>query len=982
MQLLVPLTAASHRLLSQTCWHLWRRWTRSFSNGFHQDRSAAQIRRNFIEFYQDQGHELVQSSPVRPRADPSLLFVNAGMNQFKPLLLGTADPRTPLSSLRRVVNSQKCVRAGGKHNDLDDVGKDGSHHTFFEMLGSWSFGDYFKAEACSLAWTLLTQVYQIPKDRLYVSYFSGDPKSGLQPDLETREIWLQLGLPAARILPFGLKENFWEMGDCGPCGPCSEIHVDLIGDRDAASLVNTDCPDVLEIWNLVFMEYNRHPDSSLSPLPMKSVDTGMGLERLVAVLQNKTSNYDTDLFSPIIQHLNQLSGGAVYSGGPGLRDTAYRVVVDHVRTLAVCIADGVHPGMSGAELVLRRILRRAVRFSLEVLKAPEGSLSRLVPTVAQILGEVYPELRTEQARIIDVIDENEAQFLTLLKQGTRMIHKTIRKMQPQDTFPASVAWSLHRDLGFPLDLVDLVLDERGLRVDPQELDRIRSQNQVASGGSVVDDVMSLDAGLLSELQRRGVAHTDDSATYEYHRDQGRYVFPSVSARVLALVYNQSLVEQVSEGHCGLILDQTCFYSEKGGQDRDHGYIMNQEVLLPLVGLTSCGGFVLHVVKVSDLIQIGDEVQLHLDQSSRLSLMKNHSATHLLNFTLRKVLGSSVSQRGSHVSEEQLRFDYSNKTVMSTTQLIEVDRLLSTVVQKDLKVFCEDLPLNTALQLPGVRTIDEVYPDPVRVVSVGLSAADLLKTHNQDSDMDRLTSVELCCGTHVTQSSDLEDVLITSERQFIKGISRIIAVTGGNAKQARELGVALEQEVDSLWMRISDSAPDSLQTAQRLAKEVGQLTNEVDTGLIPQWTRRELQNKLKSLQRIINTGLRKMETRQASLEAQGLVLKRGSKPGLTVDLIKTDSLSVLMKTVNQLSLLLPGSCVMLLAQEHSGNILCACQVPKGDSSLLASDWALAVCTQFHGNAGGSDLVAKGTVRTDDITAVLQWAELYAKQKTER
>lgn len=315
------MTVASRCCFPRSSWTL-----RTLSSGPHQDRpqtrpqtrtqtrpqtrtqtrTAAQIRADFIEFFRSRGHELVPSSPVRPRADPSLLFVNAGMNQFKPLLLGVADPRTPLASLRRVVNSQKCVRAGGKHNDLDDVGKDGSHHTFFEMLGSWSFGDYFKAEACSLAWTLLTEVFQIPKDRLYVSYFSGDPQSGLPPDLETREVWLQLGLPPSRVLPFGLKENFWEMGDTGPCGPCSELHVDLRGDRDAAALVNTDHPEVLEIWNLVFMEYSRQPDSALSPLLMKSVDTGMGLERLVAVLQNKPSNYDTDLFSPLLQHLHQV----------------------------------------------------------------------------------------------------------------------------------------------------------------------------------------------------------------------------------------------------------------------------------------------------------------------------------------------------------------------------------------------------------------------------------------------------------------------------------------------------------------------------------------------------------------------------------------------------------------------------------------------------------------------------------------------------
>ncbi|XP_055078325.1 alanine--tRNA ligase, mitochondrial isoform X2 [Periophthalmus magnuspinnatus] len=932
-------------------------------------RSAAQVRSDFIEFYRARGHELVPSSPVRPRADPSLLFVNAGMNQFKPLLLGTADPRTPLSSLRRAVNSQKCVRAGGKHNDLDDVGKDHSHHTFFEMMGSWSFGDYFKSEACSMAWTLLTEVYQIPKERLYVSFFNGDPGSGLPPDLETREVWLQLGLPPHRVLPFGLEDNFWEMGDTGPCGPCTEIHVDLRGARDAAPLVNRGCPEVLEIWNLVFMEYNRQADASLWPLPLRSVDTGMGLERLVSVLQNKSSNYDTDLFLPLILHLHQLSGAVPYSGGPGLLDTAYRVVVDHVRTLAVCIADGVHPGMSGAELVLRRILRRAVRFSLEVLKAPEGTLGRLVPTVAQIL-------------IVEVINENEAQFLSSLKQGTRLIQRTLHKMEPGAAFPASVAWSLHRDLGFPLDLVDLVLTERGVQVDPEELDQIKAQNKVASDSPRADDVTTLDVATLSELQRRGVPHTDESAAYQYYKQDGKYVFPSCSAQVLALVYNRTLVDQVSEGLCGLILDQTCFYSEKGGQSPDQGYLSTQEAVLPLSDVTSCGGYVLHVVQVSDLIRTGDQVQLHLDQSSRLSLMMNHTATHLLSFALRQVLGPTVHQRGSHVSVDRLRFDYSTKSVLSPSQLLQVDLVLCDLVQRDLDVFCEELSLRSALSLRGVRTVDEVYPDPVRVVSVGRSASDLLQDQGQNQNSGLETSVELCCGTHVLQSSDLQDVLVVSERQFIKGISRIIAVTANAAKQAREVGVALEQEVDSLWTRVTGSAPDSLQAAERLAKEVGHLTNEVDVGLVPQWTRRELQTKLKTLQRICNTNLRKMESRQGSLEAQILLQKHRSERGLIVDLVRTDSLSVLMKTVNQLSSLLPGSYVFLLAQVHSGKVLCACQVPKGVSSLSASDWALAVCERFRGNAGGSDLVAKGMAHADDIMAVLEWAELYAKEKRQR
>uniref|UniRef100_A0A3P8WZ23 alanine--tRNA ligase n=1 Tax=Cynoglossus semilaevis TaxID=244447 RepID=A0A3P8WZ23_CYNSE len=357
---------------------------------------TALVRSTFLDFFREEhGHLLVPSSPVRPRGDPSLLFVNAGMNQFKPILTGTADPRSAMASYRRVVNSQKCVRAGGKHNDLEDVGRDVYHHTFFEMLGNWSFGDYFKEKACSMAWSLLTEHYGIPADRLYVSYFAGDAASGLPADEETRQIWLDIGVPAAHLLPFGLKENFWEMGDTGPCGPCTEIHYDHVGGRNAASLVNTDDPEVVEIWNLVFMQYNRDMDQTLSLLPKSSVDTGMGLERLTAVLQGKRSNYDTDLFTPLLHAIHQRSKVAPYGGRTGSSDqlkvdTAYRVVADHVRTMCVCIADGIHPGMSGAELVLRRILRRAVRFNVEILKAPQGALASLVPTVTHILVRRIP----------------------------------------------------------------------------------------------------------------------------------------------------------------------------------------------------------------------------------------------------------------------------------------------------------------------------------------------------------------------------------------------------------------------------------------------------------------------------------------------------------------------------------------------------------------------------------------------------------------
>lgn len=973
-----------------------RLWPLSGLHGLPQSASrrlltglpAAKVRSTFLDFFTEKhGHLLVPSSPVRPRGDPSLLFVNAGMNQFKPIFLGTVDPRSEMASYRRVVNSQKCVRAGGKHNDLDDVGRDGYHHTFFEMLGSWSFGDYFKEEACRMAWSLLTEHYGIPVDRLYVSYFGGDAASGLPADEETRLIWLEVGVPPARLRPFGMKDNFWEMGESGPCGPCTEIHYDHVGGRHAAMLVNADSPEVVEIWNLVFMQYNREADRSLRLLPQFSVDTGLGLERLVSVLQGKTSNYDTDLFTPLLHAIHQRSGVGPYGSGVdrGQVDLAYRVVADHIRTLTVCIADGVHPGMSGAELVLRRILRRAVRFCVEVLQTPQGALASLVPTVTQLLGDTYPELHREQDRVIDVINENEDQFLLSLQQGSRLIRRTLSRMESkQEVFPASVAWSLHRDLGFPLDLVDLMLEESGVRVDCQELDRLIAENQKASSDPPAGGAshQALDVVSLAELQRLSVPHSDDSLKYSYHLERERYVFPPCRASVLALYENGALVSEVREGQrCGVVLDQTCFYSEQGGQSHDRGYFTRdglQDVVYPVEAVLQAGGYVVHQVVAADSLQVGDQVQLHLDQVHRLSCMVKHTATHVLNFALRKLLGPSTQQRGSHVSADRLRFDCSVKGSLTVSQLQQLEELINNIISENQAVHSQEIPLHKARSIAGLRTIDEVYPDPVRVVSLEFPVTELL-----DSQTAQETSVELCCGTHLLRTADIEDLVITSERQMVRGISRIIAVTGREATQAREAGHVLSEEVDSLSVRFSDNAPSTIDATRCLAKEVGVLSDAVDNTPIPQWQRRDLQAQLKALQRNANTRLRKLETKEAAAKAQEVLDKREEIKDVFVDHVDTDSLSVLMKTVNQLSSVAPLSHVMLLAsQRDTGKVFCACQVPKDSPNLVASDWAVAVCQHFGGSAGGSTLVAKGTGTCSDVAEALRLAEEFARQRTQR
>ncbi|XP_047413962.1 alanine--tRNA ligase, mitochondrial isoform X2 [Sciurus carolinensis] len=943
---------------------------------------SSAVRDAFLSFFRDRhGHRLVPSASVRPRGDPSLLFVNAGMNQFKPIFLGTVDPRSEMAGFRRVTNSQKCVRAGGRHNDLEDVGRDLSHHTFFEMLGNWAFGgEYFKAEACSMAWELLTQVYRIPKDRLWVSYFGGDPKTGLDPDLESRDIWLSLGVPANRVLSFGPQENFWEMGDTGPCGPCTEIHYDLAGGVGA--------PELVELWNLVFMQHNREADGSLQPLPQRHVDTGMGLERLVAVLQGRHSTYDTDLFSPLLNAIHQGCGAPPYSGRVGAADeghidTAYRVVADHIRTLSVCIADGVAPGMSGAPLVLRRILRRAVRFSTEVLRAPPGFLGSLVPVVVEMLGNTYPELQKNSAQIANLVSEDEAAFLASLQRGRQIIDRTLRRLGPSDLFPAQVAWSLSLsgDLGLPLDLVELMLEEKGVKLDSAGLERLaqeEAQYRARHTEPEQEQGLHLNIHALGELQRQGVPRTDDSPKYSYSlQPGGGYEFGTCEAQVLRLyAENGTAVDSVGAGQrCGFLLDRTNFYAEQGGQASDRGYLVRagqQDVLFPVARAQVYGGFILHEAVAPECLQVGDQVQLHVDKAWRLGCMEKHTATHLLNWALRQTLGPNTEQRGSHLNPERLRFDVATQGPLTPEQLRRVEDTVREAVAQDEAVYMEEVPLALTAHIPGLRSLDEIYPDPVRVVSVGVPVARALDPACQAA---LKTSVELCCGTHLLCTGDVGDLVITGEQQLAKGTTRLLAVTGEQAKQAREVGQSLAQEVEAATERLSRGTQD-LGEAQRLSKDMGRLTEAVDTAMMPQWQRRELQATLKVLQRRANTAIRKLGMGQAAKKSEEL-LKRHSKGPLIVDTVSTESLSVLVKVVRQLCARAPSTSVLLLSPQPVGSVLCACQVAQGATpTFTAEEWALAVCSHMGGKAWGSRVVAQGTGSTADLEAALRTARTYA------
>ncbi|XP_035308889.1 alanine--tRNA ligase, mitochondrial isoform X3 [Cricetulus griseus] len=923
---------------------------------------AAAVRDTFLSFFRDRhGHQLVPSASVRPRGDHSLLFVNAGMNQFKPIFLGTVDPRSEMAGFRRVANSQKCVRAGGRHNDLEDVGRDLSHHTFFEMLGNWAFGgEYFKEEACGMAWELLTQVYGIPEDRLWVSYFGGDTKTGLAPDLETRDVWLSLGVPASRVLSFGLQENFWEMGDTGPCGPCTEIHYDLAEGVGA--------PQLVELWNLVFMQHCREAGGSLQPLPQRHVDTGMGLERLVAVLQGRRSTYDTDLFSPLLSAIHQVSP-------PQPQRHCYFSRV--CAPLCMCVCVHTH------SLILRRILRRAVRFSTEVLRAPPGFLGSLVPVVVETLGAAYPELQKNSAQIASLVSEDEAAFLASLQRGRRIIDRTVKRLGPSDLFPAEVAWSLSLsgNLGIPLDLVELMLEEKGVQLDTaglEELAQKEAQHRAQQAEPVPEEGLCLDVHTLEELHRHGVPPTDDSPKYNYSlQPNGDYEFGLCEAQVLQLYSEDgTAVASVGAGQrCGLLLDRTNFYAEQGGQASDRGYLVRtgqQDVLFPVARAQVCGGFILHEAVATECLQVGEQVQLYVDEAWRMGCMVKHTATHLLSWALRKTLGPTTEQRGSHLNPERLRFDVATQAPLTTEQLRTVESYVQEAVRQDKAVYMEEVPLAHTAHVPGLRSLDEVYPDPVRVVSVGVPVAHALAP---DSQAALQTSVELCCGTHLLRTGAMGDLVIIGGRQLVKGITRLLAITGEQAQQARELGQSLSQEVEAARERLSRGSQD-LQEAHQLSKDIGRLTEVIDSALMPQWQRQELQTTLKMLQRRANTAIRKLEKGQAAEKSQEL-LKRHSEGPLIVDTVSVESLSALVKVVRQLCEKAPSMSVLLLSPQPSGSVLCACQVSQAAMpTLTAEAWALAVCSHMGGKAWGSRVIAQGTGHTADLEAALGTARAYA------
>ncbi|MFO0936072.1 MAG: alanine--tRNA ligase [Gemmataceae bacterium] len=737
--------------------------------------SSTEIRQQFIDFFcRKHGHTNVPSSPVVPHDDPTLLFANAGMNQFKPYFLGTEQPK-----FKRVANSQKCIRAGGKHNDLDDVGKDTYHHTFFEMLGNWSFGDYFKQDAITWAWELLTDVWQLDKSRLHVTVFEGDKENNIPKDDEAAEIWKSVGVLPGHIHLGNKKDNFWEMGETGPCGPCTEIHYDSTPDKSGAKLVNGGSDQCVEIWNNVFIQFNRNPDKSLTPLPAKHVDTGMGFERITKVLQGKSSNYETDVFTPIFAAIQHATKAWEYTGKlEDHKDTAYRVVADHIRTLTFALTDGARIGNEGRDYVLRRVLRRAERYGRQYLGATEPFLHKLVPSLVELMGGAFPELKKNPEKVREQIYEEEVGFLRTLDRGIKLFNQIADKERSNSrtVIQGPDAFKLHDTFGLLIDITQQMASEAGLSVDvaAYEKEMEAAKERARKGGKKFTVT-----AVKGELPK-----TDDSLKYAYGL---------CDAKVLGWVIGSDVIRtgtlQAGET-AALILDRTNFYAEQGGQVGDTGTIDNPKtegLEFQVEDTQRLGETVLHFGTVlGGTITVGDKVRCAQSTLRRIDIMRNHTATHILNLTLRQVLGQHVEQKGSLVDDGKTRFDFAHDKPLSTEEIRDIESRVNRFISRDEPVTAITMPLEEAKKILGVRAVfGEKYPDPVRVVMIGPDSP--AKARLEDS-------VEFCGGNHVPRTGTIGSFKIVGQEPVAKGVRRLTAVTG---RVAAETIAAITATVDEL-----------------------------------------------------------------------------------------------------------------------------------------------------------------------------------------
>lgn len=743
--------------------------------------TAKEIRESFKKFFESHDHHIVPSAPMVIKDDPTLMFTNAGMNQFKDIILGNKEPQW-----RRVADSQKCLRVSGKHNDLEEVGHDTYHHTMFEMLGNWSFGDYFKKEAIDYSWEYLVDVLKLDPSIMYATVFEGSPSEGLDRDDEAASYWEE-HLPKDHIINGSRHDNFWEMGDTGPCGPCSELHIDLRSEEEkaavpGASLVNKDNPQVIEIWNLVFMQYNRKADGSLEPLPAKVIDTGMGFERLCMALQGKKSNYDTDVFQPLIKKIGTLAGKEY--GKDHDIDVAMRVIADHVRTIAFSIADGQLPSNAKAGYVIRRILRRAVRYGYTFLGFKEAFMHLLVDTLIESMGEAYPELPAQTDLIKHVIKEEEDAFLRTLDTGMKLIDGVISKAKAENKteIDGAIAFTLYDTYGFPLDLTELILKENNMTVNKEQFDtEMAKQKQRARNAAAIEasDWIELQEGV-TEFVGYDLTECETKILRYRHVIQKKFEFYQV------------------------VLASTPFYAEMGGQVGDKGWLICGDEKIEIIDTKRENNLPVHIVKKMPANPSATFLA-RIDTNARQAIACNHTATHLLHYALRQVLGSHVEQKGSYVDANMLRFDFSHFKKVTPEELRETERIANALVREAIsREEHREVPIAQAREMGAMALFGEKYGDKVRVIKYG-------------------NSVELCGGTHVANSGNIGMIKIVSESSIAAGIRRIEAITAANVEDAID---NIEFTLKGI-KEIFNNAPDIMTAIKKSISENENLHKQVD-----------------------------------------------------------------------------------------------------------------------------------------------------------
>ncbi|MBR9854724.1 MAG: alanine--tRNA ligase [Algicola sp.] len=753
--------------------------------------TSQEVRKQFLNFFKEKNHKIVPSAPMVMKDDPTLMFTNAGMNQFKEYFLGNSVPK-----YKRLTDTQKCLRVSGKHNDLEEVGKDTYHHTMFEMLGNWSVGDYFKKEAIAWAWELLTEVYKIDKDSLYVSIFEGSEEDGLPLDQEAYDLWKAI-VPENRIIKGNKKDNFWEMGDQGPCGPCSEIHVDIRSKEekekvDGASLVNQDHPQVVEIWNLVFMQFNRKANGSLEPLPENHIDTGMGFERLCMVLQGKQSNYDTDVFTPLIREVEIITGKKY--GKDEQTDIAIRVICDHVRAVAFSIADGQLPSNTGAGYVIRRILRRAIRYGFTFLGTNKPFIFRLVKVLSEQMGKAFPELKEQYQLIENVIKEEESSFLSTLEQGLVLLDSVIKSSKDK-TIAGDKAFELYDTFGFPIDLTALILEEKGYQLDVEGFEKaLKAQKDRSRAASeVTKDDWNV---LLTDTEQEFIGYDSLEATVK-------------------LVKYRKVTSKKEGDQYQMVFNLTPFYAEGGGQVGDKGYLeaSNGDVTY-IVDTKRENNEIVHFAK-SLPKEVSGTFKAAVDQKQRWRTASNHTATHLLHQALREVLGNHVEQKGSAVHSKYLRFDFSHFSKLTTEELRQVENFVNARIDGHLPLEeNRNVPMKEAMEQGAMALFGEKYGDTVRTVRFG-------------------QSIELCGGTHVNNTADIWHFKIVSEGAVAAGIRRIEAITSDAVKEFYFNNNRMLFEIKDLLKNAQDPVKSvaSLQEENTaLKKQVEQLLKDKAKGL--------------------------------------------------------------------------------------------------------------------------------------------------------